>query len=57
MKASVPMRIGLATHSMTALFNQEFVSKGLSYTVSSVSAKVAEDLCDVEIGSCQCGGG
>ena len=29
--------------SMTALFNQEFVSKGLSYTVSSVSAKVAED--------------
>ena len=42
-KVSVPMRIGLATHSMTALFNQEFVSKNLSYTVSSVSAKVAED--------------
>ena len=28
---------------MTELFNQEFVSKGLSYTVSSVSVNVAED--------------
>ena len=29
---------------MTGLFNQEFVSKGLSYTVSSMSANVAVDL-------------
>ena len=28
---------------MTGLSNQEFVSEGLSYTVSSVSANVAED--------------